>query len=69
MPRFKAKEKHDYDGSELKISKDGYINLVMMYAELEVVLRSTASENQGMEDVYGYESEWTHVIEVLEKQV
>ena len=62
--RHLRKEKEDYDGSELKISKDGYDNLIKMYIEVE----KRTPESNGIvhiyEDYAGY-----GIIEVLEKQV
>ncbi|PUU75483.1 hypothetical protein B9Z19DRAFT_1090294 [Tuber borchii] len=62
--RHLRKEKEDYDGSEIKISKDGYDNLIKMYIEVE----KRTPESNGIvhiyEDYAGY-----GIIEVLEKQI
>ncbi|CUS10079.1 unnamed protein product [Tuber aestivum] len=62
--RHLRKEKKDYNGSELKISKDGYDNLIKMYIEVE----KRTPESNGIAHIYedyaGY-----GIIEVLEKQI
>ncbi|CAZ82943.1 unnamed protein product [Tuber melanosporum] len=62
--RHLRKEKKDYTGSEVKISKEGYDNLIKMYIEVE----KRTPESNGIAHIYedyaGY-----GIIEVMEKQI
>ncbi|PUU72394.1 hypothetical protein B9Z19DRAFT_1010293, partial [Tuber borchii] len=62
----RSKEKEDYNGSELKISKDGYNNLIKMYTEIE----KRTTERDRVDLTYGGDSQMGYgCIEVLENQI
>ena len=62
----RCREKKNYNGSELKISKDGYDNLIKMHIEIE----KQTTESDRMSPIYDGDSRRGYAcLEVLENQV